>query len=98
MGIFNMFLDTPMWGKILRYYQDHQRDSERYPSWRNTWEWSEFMEFIHEAAKGVFGNGGILGQMFTFFLNQPSLDFLLSAACAFGAFSVLRHAFRISHI
>lgn len=90
--------ESPMWSKILRYYGDHIRDPDSYPEWRNTWQWSEFMNFLHEFMDAIFGKNGIFNQVFVFFLNQPVLDFLLCFACAFGAFSLIKRAIKASRV
>lgn len=80
-----------MWRKIMRYYTEHQRNPDKYPEWRNTWEWSEFMTFLKSWINGFFGDkDSILGSFVLFLLNNPMLAFLLGCGFTFLAFNVVR--------
>lgn len=88
-----------MWRKIMRYYTEHQHNPDKYPEWRNTIEWSEFMDGLKAWINGIFvGDDSILGNVFLFFLNNPCLAFLLYCGMAFGAVALLHRSFRASHI
>ena len=87
-----------MWGKIMRYYHLHQVNPDRYPEWRNTFEWSEFTNGLKEWMSAFFTDSdSVFNLIFLFFLNNPALVYLISFGCAFGAFSLLKRAFHISH-
>lgn len=84
-----------MWRKIFRYTQDHQRDPDKYPAWRDTWEWTEFMGYLKSWISAFFtDNDSILGKFVLFVLNNPMLAFLLGVGFAFGAFNLVRSAFK----
>lgn len=88
-----------MWRKIMRYYTEHQNNPDKYPVWRNTWEWSEFMSFLKSWIAAFFtDNDSILGKMVLFFLNNPMLAFILGVGFAFFSFNLVRSAFKTARV
>ena len=88
-----------MWRKIMRYYTDHQRNPDKYPEWRNTWEWSDFMEYLRSWISAFFSDkDSILGKLFLFFVNNPMLTFLIGIGFAFFSFNLVRSALKTAHL
>lgn len=88
-----------MWNKFMRYAHLHQVNPNKYPSGRVPVEFSEFMADLKDLMRGFFTDSdSILGSMFVFFLDNPVLFFLLSFGFAFGAFSLIRNALRVSSL
>lgn len=88
-----------MWRKIMRYSLEHQQDPDKYPAWRDTWEWSEFMSFLKSWISAFFSDSdSICGKLFLFFMNNPMLAFFFGVGFAFGAFNLLRSAFKTARL
>lgn len=88
-----------MWRKIMRYYTEHERNPDKYPKWRNTWEWSEFMSYLKSWISAFFSDkDSILGSFVLFLLNNPMLAFLLGCGFAFGAFNVVRASLKTARM
>lgn len=88
-----------MFRKIMRYHLEHEHNPDKYPAWRNTWEWSEFMKFLHDWISAFFtDNDCVLGRFVLFLLNNPILAFLIGFGFTFFAFNVVRSALRTSRM
>lgn len=84
-----------MWRKIMRYSLEHHNNPDKYPEWRDTWEWSEFMTYLKSWISAFFtDNDSILGKFTLFLLNNPMLAFLLGVGFAFGGFNLVRSALK----
>lgn len=84
-----------MWRKIMRYHLEHQRNPDKYPEWRNTWEWTEFMGFLKSWISAFFsGDDSILGNFVLFLLNNPMLAFIIGVGFAYFSFNCVRSALK----
>ena len=92
-------LPSSMWNKIMRYYTEHQRDPDKYPAWRTTGEWAEFMEYLKTWISAFYtDNDSILGHFFYFLVNNPLPAFLLGLAFTYFGFNLLRSALRVARL
>lgn len=88
-----------MWRKIMKYSQLHANNPDKYPEWREPYEWSGFLGDLRSLMAAFFtDNDSILGKLGLFFLDNPMLAFLLGCGFAFCAFNVVRSALKTSRL
>lgn len=88
-----------MWRKIMKYSQLHANNPDKYPAWREPYEWSGFLSDLKSLIAAFFTDSdSILGKLGLFFLDNPMLAFLLGFGFAFCAFNVVRSALKISRM
>lgn len=93
----NTSFPPDMWRKIMRYHLEHEKNPDKYPEWRNTWEWSEFMQFLKDWITAWFGgDDSIGGQFILFWLNNPILCFIIAVAFVGFAYRLISYTLKIA--
>lgn len=83
----------------MKYTLLHENNPDKYPAWREPYEWTEFLSNLKSLMAAFFTDSdSILGKLGLFFLDNPIIAFLLGCGFAFCAFNVVRSALKTSRM